>query len=564
MLNIRDIKKWGRKRVPSLWSFGNYAYWRLRLAMPWTETTMFQQIRRIRESNRLDRASCNESRKKVLFFATRQERDQVAMTSMLSWALDRRGHIPIVLGCDRALRTSCNSGMWPKLDPWLCRSCHHYAEHALSLAGMKTEWLSQSLPSGSRERARAAVNRLCPEDYQGFLYRGYPVGRIVRPSVAHFLRTDKILNDHDAMRVYRDWIESGICLVDLCENLLDRHKPDVIVMLNGLFAPEWIMLEAAKRRGVRSVCWEVGFVPETFHFRPNHATDLVDNDLWKDFRDIPLTPEESRRLDRYLALRETGGGYLVNYFPDLKDSADEICREFGIDRSKVTFVLFPNITWDSSCFEKDLAFNGLADWLTETILFFADRPDAQLIVRVHPAEKVLKGAGRDSVATLIRERFPRRPANLIVVPPESGASSYVLMNLATCGLVYGSTTGIEMGVRGIPVVVAADVYYRGFGLTFDPATREDYRKLLDEFLSGRIATHDPRRIEAWRRYAYFAIFRSSIPLPKLCYSNEGDLPTWRFQQMTELDPGKDLNLDVVCQGITEGTPFLTAHFQWGD
>jgi hypothetical protein len=312
------------------------------------------------------------------------------------------------------------------------------------------------------------------------------------------------------------------------------------------------------RRSVRVVTWEVGFRPETFFFAHGKPTDMADPRLWERFRDVALTPEQSAELDRYLLQRATGGGYLLNYFPNLDASIASIGAQFGIDRTKKIAVLFPNITWDSTLFERDVGFDGMADWLAETIQAFEGRSDAQLVIRVHPAESVLPGASRDSVMAAIAARFPRLPVSVVIIPPNSGASSYALMDMADCGLVYGSTTGLEMGVRGVPVVLAGDVYYRGLGLTIDPATRQEYRQAVDDVLAGRIARRDPARMEAWRRYVYYAVFRAAVPLRQVSYEVAGNLPTLRFHSAAELDEGRDPNLDAVCGSIVEGTPFLAA------
>ncbi len=555
-MSVRRLKAFFRGRVPAAWRLGLFLWWRARLALPWLETAYFRQLRRLRRGAPPPTAGAGG--KRVLFFATRQERDQVAMVTTLAWSLQRRGHSVAVLGCDRVLKRSCNTGNYPRLSHWVCRACHLYASHGHRLVGHDTEWLGQLLPPGARKRAQALVDALAPPDYPGMEYRGYAIGRLTRHSVAHFLRTDKITADPESLATYREWLVSAVWLVDACELLLDRRRPDAVVLLNGLFAPEWIMVEAAERRRVHVITWEVGFRPETFFFRHDRATDVADPAYWPQFANQPLTREESERLDRYLAERATGGGYLLNYFPNLESSAEAICAEFAIDRSRRLAVLFPNITWDSTLFERDIGFGGMADWIVETVGAFAERPEAQLVIRVHPAEVILPGAGRDSVVELLRQRFPTLPPNVIVVPPESGASSYVLMSLADCGLVYGSTTGIEMGVRGVPVILAGDVYYRGLGLSIEPATREEYRAALDAVLSGRIAKGDAARIEAWRRYAYYAIFRASISLHQVRYESVGNLPELRYASLSELDEGKDANLDAVCRGIVEGTPFLAA------
>src|SRR5437773_2784933 len=132
---IKAVKRMLRKRFPELWWIGIYYWWRARLSSPLSETKIFRQMRRINETNRGTRATSGSARD-VLFFASRQDRDQLAMVTTLAWSLQRRGHRPFVVGCDRALDHSCNSGFYPRLNPWLCRLCHHYAAHTHSLTGI--------------------------------------------------------------------------------------------------------------------------------------------------------------------------------------------------------------------------------------------------------------------------------------------------------------------------------------------------------------------------------------------------------------------------------------------
>lgn len=278
-----------------------------------------------------------------------------------------------------------------------------------------------------------------------------------------------------------------------------------------------------------------------------------------------LTADENTRLDRYLAERAMGGGYLLTYFPQMQSSSEKICSELGIDHSRRIVLLFPNITWDSTLFEKNKGSAGMADWIEDSIRFLAGRENVQLIIRVHPAEVVLPGGRRVSVIQFIRDRFPIPPDNLIIIPPESGISSYVLMDLADCGLVYSSTTG---RVRGILVIVVGKIYYRGLGFTLDPTNREEYHEAIEAVLSGRVAKRDRARTKAWRRYAYFAIFRATIPLHQVKYPAVGTLPELRYETLDALDPGRDTNLryrmrwncagDAVFGGGAVGYPWCGA------
>ncbi len=91
-----------------------------------------------------------------------------------------------------------------------------------------------------------------------------------------------------------------------------------------------------------------------------------------------------------------------------------------------------------------------------------------------------------------------------MIGPNDLASSYPLMESSDIGLVYTSTTGLELALAGTPVVVAGETHYRGKGFTTDVSSPEEFVRVLDS------ALHDPASLlvdvpEA-RRYAHFFFF----------------------------------------------------------
>ena len=63
-------------------------------------------------------------------------------------------------------------------------------------------------------------------------------------------------------------------------------------------------------------------------------------------------------------------------------------------------------------------------------------------------------------------------------------NTYDLMDMADLGLVYTTTVGLEMAMRGIPVVVAGKTHYRNRGFTQDPHTWVEYFKTLNKNLEN--------------------------------------------------------------------------------
>src|SRR5438552_9716921 len=104
-----------------------------------------------------------------------------------------------------------------------------------------------------------------------------------------------------------------------------------------------------------------------------------------------------------------------------------IAAELGIDFSKPCIGLLTNVMWDAQLHFRANAFSNMLEWVLQTISYFAQRPDLQLIVRVHPAE--IRGTlpSRQPIVAEIQRAFPQLPKNVLIIPPESHVSTYTIM-----------------------------------------------------------------------------------------------------------------------------------------
>ena len=381
---VIKFKRKIRKNFPALWgSIVKYG-WELRTRLPLLEPLIFKQLRKVFSDRKY---SPDPEGKKVLFFQTRSNPPHLAWAGTLAKALIVRGHQAMFLGCSRELSESCNNANYPDgLSDSQCRSCYLYTRRFFELSGIDTKWMGGYLSTPNFQCAEDLINSMAKEAYEDFEYKSIPLGKIVRHSVAHYLRTGGIGSDDLSRDVYRKFLINAILVTDMCVKLLDEYDPDVITMLGGYFMPEHIMMELAHKKGKRVVTYEIAMLAQNaLMMQHDRATDYDDRENWLKYKNQSLNEEENRILDEYLLERSQGGRSVVNYWPDKVEDKKLICETLGIDLSKRTAILFPNITWDSALFEKDVAFNGMFDWLDRTIDFFIVHSDYQLIVRAHPA-----------------------------------------------------------------------------------------------------------------------------------------------------------------------------------
>jgi hypothetical protein len=166
---------------------------------------------------------------------------------------------------------------------------------------------------------------------------------------------------------------------------------------------------------------------------------------------------------------------------------------------------------------------------------------------VHPAEISGFPPSRQPILNELRKRIPTLPPNIIIVPPESGLSSYALMSLCNAAIIYGTKMGVELTSVGLPVIVAGEAWIRNKGLTHDATSPEEYFRILDRLpFPERLA---PEQLSKARRYAYHFFFNRMIPLPFI--EPKAGYPIYRLKldTLTQLMPGETPGLDTICDGI---------------
>ena len=107
-------------------------------------------------------------------------------------------------------------------------------------------------------------------------------------------------------------------------------------------------------------------------------------------------------------------------------------------------------------------------------------PDSNLIIRMHPNLKGVKGAEATGILTLNKIH-----PNIHVIPPESPVDSYALIDMADKVVVFGSSIGIESSFWRKPVILLAKSFYWFLDVAYIPKGKEDILSLLKAELSNK-------------------------------------------------------------------------------
>ncbi len=487
-----------------------------------------------------------EGATRVAVLTPRDWAAHVQWEGMIAQALRLRGADVRFITCGGGLEICDRSNVW-EAPPMPCSTCTRYVEgsvdaHGFDRIALRSGW--QDDDPGDWPEADASSG----DDLADLEDLGLPLGRLVDIPSKWFLMGSQLGDDPLGALTVRRFLRSARRVARGLEKTLDELQPDVVLLLNGLFFFEAICWELCRRRGIDVVSYERGLIKETLVFRRGAPACLLDiTESWEAWKDIPLTPEEQAELDAYLGEREQGRRTIDQFWGDARFGAVE---RHGGGR---LVTLFTNLTWDSAVIGQELAFARIQDWLTAAIEAFADRPEDELIVRIHPAEAKLPGKQtREPIRAFVDTRFPTLPPNVRIVDATDPTSSYPLMAASDAGLVFSSTTGLELAIRGKPVIVAGRTHYRDKGFTVDVSTPEEFYAALDKVLADPASSAPD--LERARRYAYLFFFRAPVASPGVEEHVLG-LARITVRDLAELEPGRNPSLDRICDGILHGGDF---------
>jgi hypothetical protein len=242
--------------------------------------------------------------------------------------------------------------------------------------------------------------------------------------------------------------------------------------------------------------------------------------------------------------REHGTSLNWTAFSPPPQDLDLVRSRLALDPSRPMWALFTSST-DEVVSNEDWtsAFAHQHDWVERTVAYAASTPELDLVIRVHPNSGSSRSGGRNEEELRRFEELARRlPPNVRVVMPEDDVSSYSLMNLATVGLVFHSTVGLELAAKGKHVVVAGSGWIGDAPCVRRVRSDADYVDALDEARALPIGAVDPEIKRTAYRYAHALYFRRSIPFPLVRMSDpQNGEPA--YTSLHDLAPGRDAGLD---------------------
>ncbi|HQF61535.1 MAG TPA: glycosyltransferase [Anaerolineaceae bacterium] len=295
---------------------------------------------------------------------------------------------------------------------------------------------------------------------------------------------------------------------------LRTNRPDVVIVPNGTIQELGVVYRVARSLGIPAVTYEFSEQRQRIWLAQNDEIMSQNTDtLWEACQVEPLSEPQIEKMRSLMMARQRG--MLWENFARLWQGApaqggEQARQALGLDDRPVV-LLATNVLGDSLTLGRQVFSHNMAEWITRTVQYFIERPDIQLVIRVHPGETLTHG---QSMVDVIHSVLPKLPEHIRVIKPDEKINTYDLVDVADLGLVYTTTVGMEMAMNGVPVIVAGKTHYRNRGFTHDPDSWVAYFKLLGHLLENpaeqRLTREQVQR--AWQ-YAYAFFFHYPRPFP---------------------------------------------------
>ena len=412
---------------------------------------------------------------------------------------------------------------------------------------------SDFLNNDDQLKANEISDSLTYIEIEEYKLDGLSIGEHAKAGTLRFFARGSIKNELYGEEVLRKYFIAALLTLFALRKLFRKNNFESIVLNHGIYIPQGIVIQAAREAGIRVITWNPGYRKQRFifsHYDSYHHT-LISESISK-WKYMKWNKKIETEILRYLKTRRLGTEDWIWFHKTPNFHIPNIKKKLS---SKIIVCALTSVMWDAQLHYKSNAFEDMLEWIFQTIEYFQNRKEIELIIRVHPAE--VNGAlpSRQKMENEIRKRYPKLGKNITIIPPESNISTYAITDISNAVIIYNTKTGIELSSLGIPVIVAGEAWIRNKGFSFDVNSRHKYFDMLDKIpFKKRMSVNN---IQNALKYAFHFFYRRMIPI-KAIKSVPNQWPPYKVEisEVMDLQVGKDPGLDLICNGIISGTDFI--------
>lgn len=401
------------------------------------------------------------------------------------------------------------------------------------------------LDSHTRSEISESLENLTLKQMKEYEIDGARVGMHAWAGTVRYFASTRIQEEQHSEAILRRFLFSAIQTYIATSEVISSQRVNTVIAHHGIYVPQGLVIESAKKSGIRCMTWTPSYRRGTFIFSPKetyHYSMVEDQfDYWEKLR---LGRKEISSLKKYIRSRANGENDWIKF------SDSRIEHNKTQVSTKDFFLALTSVSWDAEVHYDSRAFPNMREWLQSTVDFFKDRPDLELIIRIHPAELTSPNRSRESMVDFLSTLNVDSFSNIKLIGPENPTSTYELIRKSRVVLVYNTKTGIEAASLGVPVIVAGESWLRNKRIAWDcdgPAQYHEYLKLFESPIKMTIA-----QLDRARKYAYYFFFQRMVRLEmfSLSYKSNEEIIK-RDLRLSEIMDSRDPNWLEILSAIEE-------------
>lgn len=481
--------------------------------------------------------------------------------SLFSLALRIRGTEIIPVYCDAVQTTECNfyGGVWGGGDKFAknCSGCCEISERLWSNAGLIPLRFSKYIGEDDLQIIDKEIESLHYDEWLSYEADGLPFGNWAKDILVNnwVVGNYRRIKDHE--RLGRTHLKNLMIIRRVYQRMLDETRPDRVVGNDSYYGMWAILQKLCERKGIPFYSHWTGAKQDSWCYAYNDAAMNLDfSKAWVNYSRLPLDARRRRKAQEWLDGRLVGKNLILDTASLSAYKSDKF-DESSIDSAKPIALLTSNLIWDMAALNKNIVFTGMMEWIAETIEWFGEHPQYQLIIKPHPAElHPSLPETEDRVEVALKQRGVILPENVFLFSPKVNLTVYQLFPMVNVGIVFTTTAGIEMAANGIPVITVAKSPYRGYGFTIDPVEKDEYFTALKKTLQQTEPINKDKLVELAMKFILFYHHHYYTRIDFMNYKF-GETPIIKVKNIEDLFPGKNTYLDYIVDSIIQGLPIIS-------
>ena len=399
-------------------------------------------------------------------------------------------------------------------------------------------------------------------DIKKFKLNGINIGEHANSGTIRYFSSTNFKKFANSKEILIKYLKSALVTQKVSENLFNKKSYDEMFINHGIYVPQGVILDCAKKFGINTSTWCFAYTrnsvnitrDDTYH----RALIQEKEEKWNDF---DFDQKAEKKIDDFLEHRRNSKSVSIsdNWEESLKNQELDVENYFlkrKININKPIVGLATNMLWDAQVYFPTNFFKDILEWLFFTIDYFSKNPELQLVIRIHPVEVLTTTKSLEKIEDTILEKYPVLPKNIFLIKPEDKISTYSVFDKCNTVLVYASKIAMETMARKIPTIVCGESFLRNKSISYDPNSKEEYLNLLKKLPFEENPISNKRLLMA-KKYAYHFFFRRTIKINSI-YEKKNKYPNIGIKENIDqlIKEKKDPGIEMIIDSIISGKDFI--------